>query len=110
MSKVKKELTPKQQKINNIIGWVVSALCIALIIASLVISIVTIANAKNGESGELKGLGGNVFMPVQTDSMEPTFKVGDLIITKIYKGDGSDLKVGQVITYKKLVGVQGGLM
>ena len=99
--KVKKELTPQQLKVRNILGWVATGLCIALIIASLIVSIVTIANA--GKDGELKGIGGNVFMPVQTDSMEPTFKAGDLVITKIYDGDGSDLKVGQVVTYTKYV-------
>ena len=109
-TKQKRELTPKQIQVRNILGWVVSALCIALIIASLIVSIVTIANAGNhSKDGKLKGIGGNVFMPVQTDSMEPTFKTGDLIITKIYEGDGSDLKEGQVITYRKLVGVQGGM-
>lgn len=108
IKKEKKELTPEQIKVRNILGWVVTALCIALIIASLVISIITIANAGN-TTGELKGIGGKAFMPVQTDSMEPTFKAGDLIITEVYEGDGSDLKVGQVITYKKFVSVQGGL-
>lgn len=106
IKKEKKELTPEQIKVRNILGWVVTALCIALIITSLVISIITIANAGN-TTGELKGIGGNVFMPVQTDSMEPTFKAGDLIITKIYEGDGSDLKVGQVITYRDRVGQNG---
>lgn len=106
IKKEKKELTPQQQKVRNILGWVVTALCIALIIASLIVSIVTIANA-GSTKGELKGIGGNVFMPVQTDSMEPTFKAGDLIITKVYKGDGQDLKVGQVVTYLDRVGQNG---
>ena len=106
--KVKKELTPQQVKVRNILGWVATGLCIALIVASLIVSIVTIANA--GKDGELKGIGGNVFMPVQTDSMEPTFKPGDLIITKIYDGDGSDLKVGQVVTYTKYVSAGGSLI
>ena len=110
-TKQKRELTPKQIKVRNILGWVVSALCIALIIASLIVSIVTIANAgNNSKDGKLTGIGGNVFMPVQTDSMEPTFKAGDLIITKIYEGDGSDLKEGQVVTYRKRVGTSGGVV
>ena len=109
IKKEKKELTPQQMKVRNIMGWVVSALCIALIIASLIVSIVTIANAgNNSKDGKLTGIGGNVFMPVQTDSMDPTFKAGDLIITKIYEGDGSDLKEGQVITYKRREGTNGG--
>jgi signal peptidase len=55
-------------------------------------------------------IGGNAFMPVQTDSMEPTFDKNDLIITKIYNGDGTDLQVGQVITYKARVNVGGNLV
>ena len=111
IKKEKKELTPQQLKVRNILGWVVSALCIALIIASLIISIVTIANAgNNSKDGKLTGIGGNVFMPVQTDSMDPTFKAGDLIITKIYEGDGSDLEIGQVVTYRKRVGSNGGVV
>ena len=109
MSKEKKELTPNQIKFRNIMGWVVSALCIALIIASLIISVVTIANAQN-DSGKVKGIAGSAFMAVQTDSMEPTFKAGDLIITKLYEGDGSDLEVGQVISYKRLEPVPGALV
>ena len=96
IKKEKKELTPEQIKVRNILGWVVTALCIALIITSLVISIVTIANAGN-TTGELKGIGGNVFMPVQTDSMEPTFKAGDLIITL---GCGDVYKVAEMIAEK----------
>ena len=110
MSKEKKELTPQQIKVRNIMGWVVSALCIALIIASLVISIVTIANAKDGKGGKIKGIAGHAFMAVQTDSMEPTIKTGELIITKLYAGDGSDLQVGQVISYKRLEPIPGALV
>ena len=102
MSKVKKELTPKQQKVRDILGWVATALCIVLIVASLIVSIITIANTDN-KDGKIKGLAGHIMMPVQTDSMEPTMMTNDLIITKIYKGDGQDLKVGQVVTYEKLV-------
>lgn len=107
--KVKKELSPQQLKVRNILGWVATGLCIALIVASLIISIVTIGNASK-DDGKLRGIGGNVFMPVQTDSMEPTFKAGDLIITKIYDGDGTDLQVGQVVTYTKYVNAGGSLV
>lgn len=107
--KVKKELSPQQIKVRNILGWVATGLCIALIVASLIISIVTIGNASK-DDGKLRGIGGNVFMPVQTDSMEPTFKAGDLIITKIYDGDGTDLQVGQVVTYTKYVNAGGSLV
>ena len=98
--KEQKELTPQQQKVRTILGWVASALCVVIIIIALVISIMTITRT-TGEKG-VANIAGNAFMPVQTDSMEPTFDKGDLIITKIYEGDGSDLQVGQVITYKTI--------
>ena len=98
--KEKKQLTPQQQKVRNILGWVASALCVVIIVIALIISIMTITRT-TGEKG-VAHIAGNAFMPVQTDSMEPTFDAGDLIITKIYEGDGSDLQVGQVITYKTI--------
>ena len=104
----KKQLTPQQQKVRNILGWVASALCVVIIVIALIISIMTITRT-TGEKG-VAHIAGNAFMPVQTDSMEPTFDTGDLIITKIYEGDGSDLKVGQVITYKARVNVGGTLV
>ena len=106
--KEKKQLTPQQQKVRNILGWVASALCVVIIVIALIISIMTITRT-TGEKG-VAHIGGNAFMPVQTDSMEPTFATGDLIITKIYEGDGSDLKVGQVITYKVRVNAGGTLV
>lgn len=107
-NKEKKELTPKQQKTRNILGWVASALCVVIIVIALVISVMTITRT-TGEKG-VASVAGNAFMPVQTDSMEPTFDKGDLIITKIYDGDGSDLQVGQVITYKARVNNGGTLV
>lgn len=106
--KEQKELTPQQQKVRTILGWVASALCVVIIVIALVISIMTITRT-TGEKG-VANIAGNAFMPVQTDSMEPTFDKGDLIITKIYEGDGSDLKVGQVITYRKVVSSNGTLI
>ena len=106
--KEQKELTPQQQKVRTVLGWVASALCVVIIIIALVISIMTITRT-TGEKG-VANIAGNAFMPVQTDSMEPTFDKGDLIITKIYEGDGSDLKVGQVITYRKVVSSNGTLI
>ena len=106
--KEKKELTPQQQKVRTILGWVASALCVVIIIIALVISIMTITRTTGGKG--VANIAGNAFMPVQTDSMEPTFDKGDLIITKIYEGDGTDLQVGQVITYKARVNNGGTLV
>ncbi|MBP3291205.1 MAG: signal peptidase I [Clostridia bacterium] len=106
--KEQKELTPQQQKVRTVLGWVASALCVVIIIIALVISIMTITRT-TGEKG-VANIAGNAFMPVQTDSMEPTFDKGDLIITKIYEGNGTDLQVGQVITYKARINNGGTLV
>lgn len=45
---------------------------------------------------------GNMIFTIQTDSMDPTIKVGDLILVKKIEGSYSEeanLKVGDVITY-----------
>ena len=95
--KEKKDLTPKQQKVKNILNWVVNILCIVIIIFSLIVAIFTIVRSANGGIADF---GGNCYLNVMSDSMEPTFSEKDVIIGKAYKGDGSDLKVGQVITFK----------
>lgn len=96
--KEKKELTPQQQKAKKIINWVITAICILLIVFALFIAIMTITRTA-GDRG-VANIFGTAFMPVQSDSMSGTFEKDDLILTKIYKGDGSDLKVGQVVTFK----------
>ncbi|MBQ3755252.1 MAG: signal peptidase I, partial [Clostridia bacterium] len=50
---------------------------------------------------------GKVYMNVMSDSMEPTFSKGDVLIANEYKGDGTDLKVGQVITFKTSIMIGG---
>jgi signal peptidase len=47
-------------------------------------------------------------LSVQTDSMSPTFESGDLIFVDM-KFNVDDLKIGDVITYKTTVSVQGEL-
>ena len=48
-------------------------------------------------------LGDYSVVTVPTDSMEPTFAKGDVIVAKTFKGDISSLKVGQVITFKSQI-------
>ncbi|MEG2541152.1 MAG: S26 family signal peptidase [Clostridia bacterium] len=93
----KKQLTPTQKRAKTALGWVVNIICIAIIVFSLVVAVIAIVRTTNGG---LASIGGTVFMPVQSDSMSGAFEQGDLILSKVYKGDGTDLKVGQVVTYE----------
>ena len=99
--KEKKELTPKQQKMRNILNWVVNIASVIIIVFALVFAILTIIRVTN--ENRTTALFGKVYMNVMSDSMEPTFAAGDVIIANEYKGDGTDLKVGQVITYKTTI-------
>jgi signal peptidase I len=94
----KKELTPKQKKLKTVGNWIVNVICILLILFALFIAIMSITRSTS-DAG-IANIGGTAFMPVKSDSMEPTFNEDDLILTKLYDGDGTDLKVGQVITYE----------
>ena len=103
--KEKKELTPKQQKLRNILNWVVNIASVIIIVFALVFAILTIIRVTN--ENRITAVFGKVYMNVMSDSMEPTFSAGDVIIANEYKGDGTDLKVGQVITYKDKVYING---
>lgn len=96
--KDKKELTPQQQKIRTALNWVVNILCIVIIIFALVVAIFTIVRSTNSKG--VTNFFGKVYMSVRTDSMAPSFYGGDMIVCNEYNGDGKDLKVGQVITFK----------
>ncbi len=78
--------------IVDVLAWVV------LILAFLV-TLMVFASEKNDGIASVLG-----FMPmsVQSDSMSPTFKKGDLIIVKDIK-DLYDLKEGDVITYYTII-------
>ena len=105
IKKEKKELTPQQQKVRDILGWVVTGLCIAIIITCLIVSIITIGNSG---SDKIVGIAGKSHMAVQTDSMEPTIMTGDLIIVDLLDEDErDDLQIGQVITYRRFYGYSG---
>lgn len=99
--KEKKELTPEQQKKRTILSWVVNILSIIVIVFALVVAVLTIVRVTN--SNGVTSLFGKVYMNVMSDSMEPTFAKGDVIIANEFKGDASSLKVGQVVTFKSQI-------
>lgn len=96
--KEKGPMTPKQQKIRKIFSIIASTIGVIIVVMTLLVSIMTITRTQK-EDG-VASLFGYAFMPVLTNSMEPTIMTGDLIVTKLYEGDGSDLKVGDIVTFK----------
>lgn len=64
-----------------------------IIIVAAVVTIVSLSTRENG----VADVNGYIPFSIQTASMEPTIKVGDLIITKKY--DDQKLKVGDIISF-----------
>lgn len=96
----KKERTPQQQKAMTILNWVATAVCIVVIVFALVVAIFTIAGTTNDD--HLMRFGDKIYLNVASDSMEPTFDTSDVIIATAfdYQKQISELKIGQVITFK----------
>jgi len=99
LAKEKKELTKNQKIVKSVINWALTIICIVVIVFALVVAIFSISSSSNDG---LAKFGGNVYFNVASDSMAPTFEVGDMIVSKAYDGK-SDLKVGQVITFHAVI-------
>jgi len=99
----KKERTPQQQKAMTILNWVATAVCIVVIVFALVMAIFTIAGTTN--DNHLTQFGDKIYLNVASDSMEPTFNTSDVLIANAfnYEKQLSELKVGQVVTFKTTV-------
>jgi phage repressor protein C with HTH and peptisase S24 domain len=63
--------------------------------------------------------GGKLAMQVKGDSMEPSLRDGDLVVFKLYTGDGSDIPNGKVVivrdrngelSVRRLVRIEGVMM
>jgi len=107
-AKEKKELSPKQQKVRSILNWVATGVCIVVIVFALVVAIFTIASATNDD--HLTRFGDTYYLNVASDSMDPTFSPDDVIIaTAISESDVTNLKVGQVISFKQTASYGGSV-
>jgi signal peptidase I len=79
------------KKILSVIGNVL------LVIVILIAVAMTFASLNTNDKG-LPEIGGFIVMNIQSGSMEPAIKTGDLIITKTVKKP-YELKVGDVVSY-----------
>ena len=76
---------------KKVFSWVINIFLILLI----VITILSVISSKNGfDSSMVK----YIPMKVLSGSMEPKLKVGDIVVSKAV--DSSNIKVGDIITYK----------
>ena len=78
--------------IVNIIAWII-------LLFALLVTIIVFSSSRNGDTAEVFGY---IPLSVESDSMKPTFKQGDLIIIKDVD-DLYDLKEGDVITYWTII-------
>lgn len=99
LAKPKKELTQQQQKARTIINWVMTAVCIVIIVFALVVAIFTISSTTNDK--HLMQFGDRIYMNVASDSMDPTFSESDVLIVDVFDKDNDmdKIKVGQVISF-----------
>ena len=97
---------PTVKKVLKITGNVV----IWLIVAFAVVTTIFAFAARNGENG-LPTIGKKCYLTVQSPSMEPAFKQGDLIICRSLAGtrDGFALKEGDVITFRTIINGESAL-
>lgn len=89
-----------ENKGKSILGVISDILLIIIIVIAIAITVMTFTS-KSSDMGIGNVLGYTPFT-IQTDSMAPTFKSGDLIIAKEVKNI-NELKIGDVITYSTVL-------
>ena len=88
----------KKEKAMKIAGIVANVLIWIVVVISLLVTIL-VFSAQGSEDG-VPSLFGKSLVTIESGSMEPTYKSGDLIfITKISDDEKANLKVGDIITY-----------
>lgn len=87
-------MNAKLKKIGNI---VLDIFVVLILIVSLTVVVFSATGRKTGYSN----IFGYTFLSVETDSMEPTIKVGDLIIGRV-SASGAEYEVGDVVTFREI--------
>ena len=84
-------------KVKKVVGVIVDVLIVIIFAVSL---LVIIANAGKKE-GEQPNILGYTFSSVQTDSMDPTFKPGAMVVGKKVD-ENTEIKVGDIISFYEI--------
>lgn len=87
------------EKVKNIIGKIVNVILVIFLIFAVLITILAFSTINNKDG--VPAIGGITLLTVQSDSMAPTFKKGDLILGKKIKTaeDAKSFKKDDVITF-----------
>lgn len=86
------------EKVKNVINKIIGVIVVIFIIFAVLVTIMAFSTINNKDG--VPAIGGIALLNVQTDSMSPTFKPGDLILGKKLKdADIKALKEGDVITF-----------
>lgn len=89
----------EEKKSNKVIETIGDIVTVIILVFSVVFTALTLTSL-NSESG-LPNIGGYSLFSVQSDSMEPVFNVGDLLVVKAYDGE-KDLEVGDIISFRSI--------
>ncbi len=88
-----------KQKTKKILGIVGNVLLWAFVLFSVAITVLVFA-AQGSDDG-IPELFGKSWITIETPSMTPTFKVGDLVfMDKLTEAEKKELKPGEIITYR----------
>lgn len=88
----------ESKKSKKVLGIIVDILLILVVVVAIVISVLTFSSKASG-NGVANLMGYSPFS-VQSDSMYPVFDKGDLIISKTKDFDPTQIKVGDIITFR----------
>ncbi len=81
----------------KILKKLVSIISTLIFVVCLLLLAVVIITPKNADGTKTVNVAGYSLMSILTDSMEPNYNVGDIVIVKVT--DAKELKVKDVITY-----------
>jgi signal peptidase len=94
---------PKVKKIAGIVGNVI----LWVFVVFSVLMTVLVFTAQGSEDG-VPSLFGKSLLTIETESMEPTYMVGDLVfVTKLDDEAKAELEPGNIITYRAPIDING---
>ena len=88
----------EEKKVNKIIETIGDIVTVVILVFSVIFTSLTLASLKS-ESG-LPNVAGYSLFSVQSDSMEPVFYTGDLLLIREYRGE--DLEPGDIISFRTI--------
>ena len=108
MKEMEKKQTQQKQKsgekqpktrAQKIVSIVVNVILVVALVFAALCTYVSYTSSSGSKAPSIFGIS---FMSIQTDSMYPTLKPGDLVVDKVVK-DCSELRPGDVITYWTII-------